>query len=100
MQDKVSNFIKEYNLSCDAETRYIDLVTELGELGKEIIKSTNYGKKQFTTNEGISDEMGDCIFSLFALCHELNIDVEKTLDVALNKYKSRFENKGSISSNN
>ena len=39
MQEIVENFIKKYNLSCGEKIRYIDLVSEIGELGKEISKA-------------------------------------------------------------
>ncbi len=43
--------------------------------------------------------MGDCLFSILALCCEMNIDAEEALNFALNKYKQRNELKGNIGSN-
>ena len=98
MQKLVADFINEYGLQSDIETRYIDLISEVGELGKEILKSTNYGKQDFCTNEKIANELGDCFFSLFALCHELKIDSKEALNNALLKYKTRFLQKGEVGS--
>ena len=98
MQDKVKKAVEEYHLSCGAAVRYIDLVSEIGELGKEILKETEYGDHEYTINETSIEEMGDCIFSLLALCSKMEIDADSALDYALEKYKKRFCEKGNISS--
>ena len=98
MQKAVKDFVDKYQLQSHEATRYIDLVSEVGELGKEIIKSTNYGKKDFAKSDPIVDEIGDCIFSLLALCSALGIDAEEALTASLAKYESRFAQKGDVSS--
>ena len=98
MQKSAETFIDKYNLRTDISTRYLDLVSEIGELGKEIIKSTKYGKEDFTVNSQVVGEMGDCLFSLLALCSELNIDAQDALCKVLTKYERRFDEKGSIGS--
>ena len=40
MQKIVKEFLDNHNLYCGETIRYIDLSSEIGELGKEIIKST------------------------------------------------------------
>jgi NTP pyrophosphatase (non-canonical NTP hydrolase) len=101
MQKLVEEFVAKYKLQTNVETRYIDLVSEVGELGKEIIENTNYGRQKlilpFETLE-MTGEIGDCLFSLLALCCEINIDAEEALRTALSKYELRFANKGNISS--
>lgn len=98
MQRLVKKFIEKYNLSCGAQTRFIDLVSEVGELGKEILKITDYGKESYRPSEGAADEMGDCLFSLLALCSEMNVDAEKALEHALDKYRRRFDKSGTVGS--
>ena len=98
MQKSVYDFIAKYNLNTDAPTRYIDLVSEIGELGKEILTSTDYGKESFTTTTPMVDEVGDCLFSLFALCKELGIDAQEAIDNSLSKYEQRFATKGDVGS--
>ena len=90
MQDVVQQFIGKHNLQADFKTRYIDLVSEIGELGGEITKGTNYGKKDFETNDATALEIGDCLFSLLALCCELNIDAKEAMSKSLSKYERRF----------
>lgn len=98
MQKIVSDFIVKHNLQTSGEIRYIDLVSEIGELGKEIIKGTDYGKNDFSKTVKTSDEIGDCLFSLLALCVSFNIDAQEALDNSLSKYEKRFSAKGDISS--
>ena len=98
MQNLADEFIDKYQLQTDAATRYIDLVSEIGELGKTIVTSTNYGKKDFEITAQMLDEAGDCLFSLLVLCSELKIDANEALVKSLAKYESRFERKGSVSS--
>lgn len=98
MQDPITNFINKYNLRTNPETRYIDLVSEVSELGKEILTATSYGKNEFAKTTNAEAELGDCLFSLFALCTEVNINAEDALQKALAKYEARFTQKGHIGS--
>ena len=43
----VYGFLDEYKLRCGITERYIDLSSEVGELGKELLKATDYGKVDF-----------------------------------------------------
>ena len=98
VQELVADFVSKYKLQTDRETRYIDLASEVGELGKELIKGTNYGKTAFMQSAQIEDEIGDCLFSLVALCCEMNIEAREALEKALMKYDMRFIRKGDIGS--
>lgn len=100
MQKSVHDFINKYGLRTTPEARYIDLVSEIGELGKEILTATKYGKTEFAraANAETETEMGDCLFSLLALCAEMNINAEDALQKVLAKYEVRFVKKGDIGS--
>ena len=98
MQKSVEAFIREYGLECGEYIRYIDLTSEVGELGKEILKGSDYGKSKYCNTENAEAELGDCLFSLLALCCEMNIDAEAALRSALAKYKRRFSASGNIGS--
>ena len=98
MQKSVEKFIKEYNLATTVEARFIDLVSEVGELGKEILKGNDYGKTPHKNSAKLSDEIGDCLFSLLALCCESGVDAEDALKGVLEKYRKRFASKGDIGS--
>lgn len=98
IQEKVDELIKKYNLESPVEIRFIDLISELGELGKEILKGNDYGKKDFCNTENLESEMGDTFFSLICVANGLNIDLQNALDNVLRKYENRFSNKGNIGS--
>lgn len=98
MQNKVRNFIQSHGLDCPPESRCLDLMSELGELGKEILLATNYGKTNFSATENLSNEMGNCLFSLLALCDALGLEAETALEEALAKYSIRFTQKATAGS--
>jgi len=98
MQKLVKDFMDKYNLHTSEHIRYIDLVSEVGELGKEILNGTNYGNKEYEHTPDASVELGDCLFSLLALCSRMNVDATEALQKALAKYEARFMQKGSIGS--
>ena len=98
MQNSVEKFITQNNLSCGEKLRYIDFISEAGELGKEILKSTGYGKREYSVSETAIEEMGDCLFSLLALCCEMGINAEQALSYALEKYRKRLASAGRMDS--
>ena len=97
-QRKVKEFCELYNIKCPLEYRILDVVSELGEFVKEIIKSTNYGKDEFIFREEIKEELGDLLFSLIVVANELNINLEEALNLVIDKYKRRIEKRGTPSS--
>ena len=98
IQEKVNKMVKKYNLESSIEIRFIDLVSEVGELGKEILKGNDYGKRKFQNTYNLESEFGDVLFSLTCIANSLNIDLKNDLDVALKKYNDRFSAKGDIGS--
>ena len=67
-------------------------------MGKELLKSSAYGSRPLQTTRAITEEAGDCLFSLLALMNELQINAEEALQSVLGKYEQRFYAKGSIDS--
>ncbi len=96
MQKSVEEFLTRYDLHCGKNLRYIDLVSEIGELGKEL-QGCDYGNSDYQSTASAKEE-GDCIFALIALCCGMGIDAEEALNSALTKYERRFAAKGSINS--
>ena len=99
-EDKVKEFLKQYKRECNISSRFIDLTSEVGEVGKELLKSSEYGNKNIEISEELKEELGDTLFSLLALFVENGIDPEQELDKVLEKYRKRFEENGDISSHN
>lgn len=98
MQGLVSEMVKRYGLETTPELRYVDLTTEVGELGKELLKGSDYGKKTLEKTDNLESEMGDTLFSLTCIANSLNIDLQTALVNVMKKYQKRFNEKGSIGS--
>ena len=97
LQDKVKNFCEQHDLSTSSEVRFLDIVSELGEMAKEILLHSDYGKKTIDHSARLEEEVGDTIFSLIALSNSFDIDMEVALNKVLKKYELRAHN-GSIGS--
>jgi len=92
-QEKVADFIEKHDMDGTPEFRILDLVSEIGEVAKDATKSTGYGVEP----EKISvkkDEIGDVVFSVFAVAESLDIDAKEALDIAIEKYERRIDQKG------
>lgn len=98
LQQKVKEFVEKYNLEHSVEISTLDLVTEIGEVAKEIIKSTNYGKEEPKEREELKGELGDAFYSFIVLANKHNINLEEALDTVLRKYEARLKDKGSAGS--
>ncbi len=97
-QREAAEFVRVHGLETGAEVRFLDLVSELGEFSKELLKSSEYGRRPITATEEMKEEMGDCIFSLLCLCNSLHLDAEEALKAALEKYQRRMERTGQAGS--
>jgi NTP pyrophosphatase (non-canonical NTP hydrolase) len=98
-QKVVAEFCKRHNLSGSAEIRLLDTLSELGEVAKEILKSTNYGASAFEQRDEIKSELGDLFFSLLTLANELDVPLDEALTEALAKYERRLKKGGAGSEN-
>lgn len=99
LQKKIKQFVEEYNLQHSAEIAALDLVSEVGEVAKEIIKTTNYGTEPAKHREETKSELGDALYSLINLANHYNIDLEEALELAVKKYEERLA-KGTAGSEN
>ena len=97
-QELVAQMTEKYNLEISPELRYIDLTSELGELGKEILLSTEYGRNEFSATDNLESEIGDTFYSLICIANSLDINLSNALIKVLQKYEKRFFEKGSIGS--
>ena len=99
IQEKVKKFCKENKLESSVEHRVLDLMSEVGELAKEVLKMTDYGRKDFQFRKEAKAEIGDVLFSLITVANSLDVGLEESLDIVLEKYKKRLK-KGSAGSEN
>ena len=99
IQAKIKKFCKENNLESPPEYRLLDLMSELGEVSHEVLRTSNYGKKPIIPTKEIESELGDVFYSLITVANHFNVDLEKALEIVLEKYKERLK-KGHTSSEN
>lgn len=93
LQNLVKTFCDQQDWHTPIEHRFLDLTSEVGEVAKEILMITNYGKKPFVLPEDtthLSNELGDVFFSLIAIANTCEIDLEASLKAVLQKYTNRI----------
>lgn len=89
MREQVRTFNREHDLELAPEHRVIDLISETGELSKELLRSADYGDGEVTTTDAVVDEFGDVYYCLLSLADELGIDPDDALAASLEKYRQR-----------
>ncbi len=90
-QKRVAEFVTSHGLHTDVVYRVLDLVSEVGELSKEVLKATNYGCEEFQPPENWEDELGDVLFALICVANLTEVDLESALSRVLEKYRKRIE---------
>lgn len=99
VQSSIKEFCKKYDLNAPLEHRTLDLVSEVGEVAKEILKMSDYGKKPIQINKEIMSEIGDVFFVLAIIANQLNISLDQALEQVLQKYELRLVKGGAGSEN-
>ena len=99
MIKEIEKFNLENNREMDIHSRFLDIQSELGELGKEILKSTKYGKQNFKLTTEFIEEFGDSCYSLISFGLEAGVDIEKAVLGVIEKYKKRLNEHGNMGSN-
>jgi len=97
-QDSVARFVEAHRLEIPVQARLLDLVSEVGEIAKEILKSTHYGREHFRPTQDWASELGDVFFSLICIANSTGVNLEDALKQALKKYEQRLARKGNLSS--
>jgi NTP pyrophosphatase (non-canonical NTP hydrolase) len=97
-QRAVAEFVSAHGLEAPAHARALDLVADVGEVAKEILKGTDYGRVPFGVPKGWATELGDTFFSLLCLANSTGVDLEEALDEALEKYRERLALRGGVES--
>lgn len=100
VQERIKKFnIENKNLNHPIEYKVLDLVSEVGEVSKEILKMTDYGEKPLKYDEKIKGELGDVLYSLIGIANYFEIDLSECIEEVLQKYQRRLI-KGSAGSEN
>ncbi|MBN1811705.1 MAG: nucleotide pyrophosphohydrolase [Anaerolineae bacterium] len=95
----IATFARQYGLLHDPATHALDLVSEVGEVAKEILLATDYGQSppQFFCPE-LAGEIGDALYSLLMLAEACGVDADDALSATLQKYERRLTDYGSTGS--
>lgn len=96
-QTRVASFLAENDLHAPPAYRLLDLSAEVGELAADATASSGYGADPDSLTVS-RDELGDALFSLLALCAELDVDAEAALEESLAKYERRIAETGGAGS--
>ena len=93
-QERAVTFARQYNLLHTPATHALDLTSEVGEVAKEILEATEYGRRapQFGTN--LSMELGDALYSLLVLSEVCGVDAREALEQSLAKMRNRLTSCG------
>jgi len=90
IQEKIKLFCKKNNMESPAEHRVLDAMSELGEVAKEILKMSNYGRKPIEYRKELKSELGDVMYSLITVANTFDIDLSDSLEQTLKKYEKRL----------
>lgn len=94
----VGELNENLDLELEPELRVLDLVSEAGELSKEVVTAQDYGDSEFEVTDELVDEFGDVYYCLLSLADELDIDPDAALEDTLDKYRTRLDESGDIGS--
>lgn len=97
-QQQAINFTQKHNLSHPPSVYALDLMSELGEVAKEILLATNYGERPFQFSPALQSELGDALYSLCQLATSADVDLDVAFTATLAKYEKRWQAKGHIGS--
>jgi NTP pyrophosphatase (non-canonical NTP hydrolase) len=86
----LSEFLIKADALMDPQSRMMDLASEVGELSKEVLKSTQYGKKEFVMTSEFKEEYGDVLYAILCMGIENGIDIEDNFNKMINKMNGRF----------
>ena len=93
-QEQVADLARRHNLLYNPSTHALDLVSEVGEVAKEVLLSTDYGRRAPQFRPQLADELGDVLYSLLTLAEACAVDAGDALNAALEKYERRLAERG------
>ncbi len=99
-QQQATKFAQKHNLHHPPGVYALDLMSELGEVAKEILLATGYGERPFppATPANLTAELGDALYSLCLLASASGVDLDEALTQTLQKYAQRQQTRGAIGS--
>ncbi len=87
----LKDFITRYHLETQPAFSLLDILSELGEVAKELLKGTDYGRKEDTTDPTrMREEIGDLVFAVAYLCTLYDVDPEEAMWESVRKFERRL----------
>ncbi|MFA6522150.1 MAG: MazG nucleotide pyrophosphohydrolase domain-containing protein [Patescibacteria group bacterium] len=99
LQAQIKLFTANNHLDSSPESRILDTMSELGEVAKEMLKMTDYGKQPMQFREEMKMELGDVLYSLITTANALDVNLEEALQIVIAKYETRLARGGAGSEN-
>lgn len=88
---QTKNLVKKFpGPHWNPETRFVDLVEEIGELANAILVKENKKSKQRQKSE-IADSLCDSIFNIFMLADIYKVDLDKEYQQVLKQVEKRIK---------
>ena len=97
-QRQVSDFAHRRHLLHDPAVHALDVISEAGEVAKEVLLATDYGRRVCQPRPELVDELGDLLYSVLALTEACGADAGEALGRALSKYDHRLAERGAVGS--
>ncbi|MEJ2750810.1 MAG: MazG-like family protein, partial [Anaerolineae bacterium] len=82
-QTKAAKFSQNHNLHHSPSVYAFDLMSEMGEVAKEILLATDYGKRPFQVTPDLAGELGDALYSLCQLATAAGVDLDEAFTTTL-----------------
>ena len=98
VQAQIAAFAAAQGLQAPPASRTLDLVAEVGEIAKEVLKGSDYGQRPFSPPADWAGELADALFALLCLANETGVALDTALAAALAKYAARMAERGSAGS--
>jgi NTP pyrophosphatase (non-canonical NTP hydrolase) len=90
-QRRVAVFSRRHDLLGEPAIHLLDLLSELGEVAKELLLASDYGRgARVQFRPELAGELGDALYSLLALMEACGVDASSALNAALEKYEQRL----------
>lgn len=93
-QSNVAAFTSGHGLEAPISARVLDVVSEVGELAKEVLEGSAYGSKAPVLGASWEGELGDLAFSVLSLANLTDVDLDVALADTLDKYRRRMASTG------
>lgn len=95
MQDEVDAYISQFKVGYFSPLAMMARLTEeVGELAREV--NHYHGEKQKKASEGemtLEEELGDVLFVVITMANALDIDLEDSFNLVMEKFQTRDANR-------